>query len=140
MTELITGITSQSNFPREDLTDANADVLELLMANEQILDTSHEAVEQMSWIFRVGHPTILHSAKKIHDDSSRLSALDHGVKSFEAITAMVCGEIAVADILSTNREASRLLHLEPNLTGNYLDEAMEDFQQETPYTAEVVWF
>jgi len=138
MTELITGITSQPNFPREDLTPENADVLELLMANEQILDTSHEAVERMSWIFRVGHPSILHSAKKVHDDTSRLSAINHGVKSFEAITAMVGGEMAIADIFPTHREASRLLHLEPNLTGNYLDEAMEDFQQETPHTAEVV--
>lgn len=138
MSELITGISHQPNFPREDLTVENADLLELMMANLEILKTSHEAVEQLSWIFRVGHPTIVFSAAKIHDEDNRLSALNHGVTSFEAITAMVGGESMNADIQTTNSEANRLLNLEPTHIGDYIDEAVDDFRHNTPHTAEVI--
>lgn len=36
MGEIITGITAQPDFPEEDLTDANAAILELLLSNQVI--------------------------------------------------------------------------------------------------------
>ncbi len=138
MTELITGISLQPNFPREDLTDENADLLELMIANHEIRTSSHEAVERMSWVFRIGHPSILFSAAKIYDEDERLTAIHHGVVSFEAITAMVGGNAIVSDIVPTNREASRLLHLEEVELESYIDQAVDGLKYETPRTAEVV--
>jgi hypothetical protein len=138
MTEIITGITHQPNFPNEDLSESNADMLELMLANKELLQLSHEAVEQLSWIFRVGHPSIVFSASHIFDEDERLAALNHGVVSFEAITAMVGGNAMDSDLFPTNREASRLLQLKPTRLSNYFDEALEDFRGYTPRTAEVV--
>ena len=135
MTELITGISPQPNFPHEDLTDTNADLLELMIANHDIRVSSHAAVEQLSWMFRIGHPTILFSAGHIYDEDERLAAINHGVVSFEAITAMVGGNAAVSDMIPTNREASRLLHLETTGLSNYFDEAVDELQAKTPRTA-----
>ena len=41
MTELITGLTAQPDFPKEDLTDENAAILELLLSNQDIVTESH---------------------------------------------------------------------------------------------------
>jgi hypothetical protein len=138
MTELITGISPQPNFPHEDLTDTNADLLELMIANQDIRASSHAAVERLSWMFRIGHPTILFSAGHIYDEDERLAAINHGVVSFEAITAMVGGNAAVSDMIPTNREASRLLHMETTGLSNYFDEAVDELQTKIPRTAEVV--
>lgn len=138
MTEIVTGITHQPNFPREDLSESNADMLELMLANQELLQLSHEAVEQLSWIFKIGHRSIVYSAANIFDEDERLAAINHGVVSFEAIAAMVGGNVMDSNIIPTNREAVRLLQLKTTRLSNYFDEALEDFRDRTPRTAEVV--
>jgi hypothetical protein len=138
MSELVTGITNQANFPKVDLSDDNATLLELMMSNVGILRESHEVVERASWIFRVGHATILHSAKRVYDEGSRMSAVNHGVTTFEAITAMVGGIAAVSDPTPVNRQSSRLTLFDPNELGNYIDSALDSFRSDMARTAEVV--
>ncbi len=74
VSEILTGIYPQADFPRVDLTDGNADMLELMMANVDIVNESHRLVEDTSWIFRVGHATVLHGTKRTYDDSNYLSS------------------------------------------------------------------
>ena len=138
MAELLTGLTPQTDFPRVDLNEQNADLLELMMANVGILQQHHDIVEDISWIFRVGHRAILHSTAKVYDDSDRLAAVNHGVAMFEAITAMVDGIAAVSDPTPVNNQAGRLIRLDTTEVSNYFDSSVESFKTETPRTAEVI--
>lgn len=138
MTELIAGLTPQTDFPRVDLSEDNADMLELLMANVGIVQEQHDAIENLSWIFRVGHVAILHSAGRVYENDDRLVAVNHGVAMFEAITAMVDGIAAVSDPTPVNNQASRLIQLDGRGVDDYFESSLESFKSDTPRTAEVV--
>lgn len=138
MTEIITGLSPQPRFPREDLTDENASLLELMMANHELLERSHTAVEQLSYLFQVGHKSIRSRASHLFDDTDRIAALDHGITSFEAITAMVDGSSMVSDIIPVHNQALRIMHMDETELGSHIDQALDDFRQQTPRTAEVV--
>lgn len=138
MTELLTGIAPQPEFPQVDLSDDNADLLEFMMANDDILARSHRAVELVSWIFRVGHVTILHGAAKRHDAAERLAAVDRGIKTFESITALVGGVMSMSDTLQVNNQSARLIKTDGVELDNYFESSIDAFDQQMPRTAEVV--
>ncbi|MCB9819797.1 hypothetical protein H6796_00605 [Candidatus Nomurabacteria bacterium] len=81
MSELITGITPQEDFPRVDLSEENAELLELMLANLELVNSGHEMGEGVSWMFRVGHPAVVVGLGRIYDKPELLEAIDHGVKS-----------------------------------------------------------
>lgn len=62
MNTLMTGTEAQPEFPAEDLTDKNAEALELMMANLQIVQDMHTVAERHAWAFRVGHPAVVAGA------------------------------------------------------------------------------
>jgi hypothetical protein len=138
MGELLTGLTQQHEFPRVDLTDDNADLLELMMANTGIVDTSHQTIEDMSWIFRVGHVSLMKGAAEIYPASERLAAINRGVTTFEAITGIVGGIAMMSDPTPVNRQFSKLRAFGSNEIGDYYDSALQSFTTETPRAAEVV--
>ena len=138
MAELLTGLSAQQEFPRVDLTEDNADMLELLMANAELVGQSHQAIEQVSWVFKLGHATIMHGAPLIHDDDARLAAIDHGAATFEAMTCLMQGIAVVSDIQVVNNQAARLRKTTVTKLGNYMDESLDSFTTEMPRTVDVI--
>lgn len=138
MAELITGLSPQPDFPRADLSDSNAELLELMMANADIVSRSHQAAEQASWLFRVGHATILHGAAKLHDGDERLAAVHSGVSTYEAITAFICGASMVSDITVINNNSAKLRRAGSHEISNYVETSLESFSRDMPRTSEVI--
>lgn len=138
MAELLTGIQPQAEFPRVDLTDDNADMLELMLANTQIVNESHRLVEASSWIFRVGHATVMHGTKRTFDADDRLAAVDSGIVTFEALTAMVSGMASTSDMLAVNNQASRLIQADGRKLDEYIEASVESFSADMPRTRGVI--
>ncbi len=139
MINIPTVIQPQPNFPHEDLTSSNAEFIELLVSNIQILEESHQAIEQVSWVNKVGHAAILHSSSKLYDSQDRIVAINHGITSFEAIKMLVNGGLITADkFFEINSEAAQLASLNSIGLNAFMDQAIDSLKHDTPRTAEVV--
>lgn len=138
MTELLTGLTPQPDFPREDLSDTNADLLELMLANPDLVHLGHLEGEKMSWAFRVGHPAVVRGTSRLYDDDTYTEAVDHGVASFEAMATMVGSEVTT-DSFTVNANAVALAsQLKEYKLQQYIDSALDSFRENTPRAAEVI--
>lgn len=78
----------QENFPREDLTDENADLLSILLQNYDAFTRAHTAAEELSILYRVGHG-VLAAAARPHIIQHESNALSHGIGVYEAVSALV---------------------------------------------------
>lgn len=87
MTELAY-LHPQENFPREDLTEENAALLELLFQNEHAFNTSHAAAERYSILYRVGHGVLV-AASRPHVIQHESDAISHGIGTYESISKIV---------------------------------------------------
>ena len=134
----MTGLKAQPNFPREDLSDTNAEWLELMLANRQLLEQGHQASENVSWTFRVGHKALAKETVAVYDDDRQTEAINHGIVTFEAINVMVNSDYPFNDISGVNRTAHKLLLLDERDIPRRIDQAVDVFQVQTPRTAEVI--
>ena len=55
---LARGLEPEPDFPRTDLTGANASFLELVLGNIDLIKMGHNDAEKESWVFRAGHPAL----------------------------------------------------------------------------------
>lgn len=134
---LLETLSAQPRFPHEDLTDTNASLVELLIANSALRETMHEATEAVSLPSQVGHVSILSIVRDEYEQARRVDAIDHGVRSFEAIKAIVAAgsSTSTPDISATNRA---LMLLRSANYERYLDEAVSSFADTMPRTREVI--
>lgn len=138
MSELITGITPQEDFPRVDLSEENAELLELMLANLELVNSGHEMGEGVSWMFRVGHPAVVVGLGRIYDKPELLEAIDHGVKVYEAASSFVT-EPSVSDewkVIHGGAGLMRILSL--NELDEYASVAMGEMTEQMPRTKELV--
>lgn len=138
MTELITGIVHQPDFPKVDLTDDNAALLELMMASREMITNGHAIAESLLWSFRVGHASILQSSERAYDEVDWQLAIDHGVTTFEAIAAMVGGGHIQSNSFPINSEGVRITQLDVDGFRDHGMSALDKFHQQAPRTAEVI--
>lgn len=139
MSELITGLHAQPSFPSEDLSDTNACMLELMLANDPFVESTHLGVEKISWMYKVGHAVVLAGARRIYDDEP-IKAINTGASMFETISAMVASDItagasgfsvnSIATDIAYSKEEARLV--------DYTLEAVEHFRADLPRATEVV--
>lgn len=87
MTELVI-LQPQENFPREDLTDENAGLLELLFQNQTAFEKSHTAAERYSALYRVGHGVLV-AASRPHVIQHESDAISNGIGTYEAISTII---------------------------------------------------
>lgn len=139
---LLLGLESQPNFPREDLTDGNAAVLELLLQNGGLLLRSHQAAEAAAWLYAYAHPSARQAGQRVAAVDAHLPAFSHGISAYEAIAALV--QAAPTEhteqslqMVTNNALKLRTVLSESALLG-YMDEASEQFKAEMPRTAAVV--
>ncbi|AHB42746.1 hypothetical protein RAAC3_TM7C00001G0909 [Candidatus Saccharibacteria bacterium RAAC3_TM7_1] len=135
---IITGLELQPRFPHEDLSDTNADLLELMLANPDVVHQGHLQGERFSWAFRVGHPAAVRGSGRIYENDLHIEAIDHGVASFEAMAMLVGAEIS-EDEFTVNANAVALVsQLKEFKLQHYLDFALDSFREDTPRAVEVV--
>ncbi len=139
MSELIRGITAQPSFPVEDLTDSNASMLELMLANEALVEDTHLGIENLSWTYKVGHATVVAGSRRIYDISP-VQAINTGASMFETISALVASDISLeASGFAVNSIAADLIHTknDADLLA-YALHAVESFRLDLPRATDVV--
>lgn len=80
----------QPEFPVEDLTEKNARMLEVMLANRSELSAMHTAAGLGVPIFRRLHMPLVESTR-VSYEGAQTSALSHGMTVFEAMNAAVGG-------------------------------------------------
>ena len=138
MNSLITA-EHQPGFPAEDLTDSNAAILEILLANLMVVEERHLATERVSWAYTVGHPSILKAATTMYE-GDHSSAIDHGVKVFESMVSFVATPSDRLAPFAAEKAAIQLLkgHEDREDLWHYAIDVTDDMKQSVPRTAEVV--
>jgi hypothetical protein len=136
---LLEVIQTQPNFPRVDLTDTNAEILSLALANSGIMLSRHIEAEKSNRIFKATHPSLKIAAEHMFDNPEALSAFEHGILALEAMTHLVQArrlepEIDVLKINIVN-------FMKPNNTDvvrDYFQRVHAEFLEEVPNTASVI--
>lgn len=135
-------LESQPGFPLEDLSDGNADKLELLMLNKEIVEQSQRFARMNSYLYKVGNFAIEMAFRDILSQTGSV-AINHGIRAYEAMSALVNpvidnrihNDISVSkNIIELHAElreyplvavedAKENLHHYPNLEGVVLENA-----------------
>lgn len=129
----------QPKFPREDLTDTNAELLAVVLMNRRVLNRGHHFAEREYSIFRATHPALDRASDNLFDAPDALMAVNFGIRALEAMTLLVDAEDVKADIdiLKTNINSIVAVHNRGGVT-EYFEQAQANFLHETPRTAGVI--
>jgi hypothetical protein len=79
----------QNTFPHEDVSDTNADMLELLLLNREAVELGHASAEKVSYLYQIGHKALAIAAAPHLNDDERYHAFSYGIATFEAVAAFV---------------------------------------------------
>ncbi|HET6622363.1 MAG TPA: hypothetical protein VFG56_00310 [Candidatus Saccharimonadales bacterium] len=135
----LTGLECQPDFPREDLTETNADLLELMLANFDLVEAGHQQAELISWIYRVGHRSQSSASRRVIDSAAQLESFDYGVRTFETASSLVRATAGEFDELIVNHNGVALAHaFSEDQLRDYIDGARDKFDSEMPKTVDVV--
>ncbi len=138
MTQLVKGLEPQPNFPFEDIAADNADILELLLASDLVIDAGHRTAEEMHQLFQLGHSSIDAASKRVGYDADQQNAISTGVATMETIRGLLNGIPKVEmRALHINTTAIGVTMKTPKLQ-SYANQAYEEFMTELPRTAELV--
>lgn len=140
MNVIVKGIEPQPSFPEEDLSDANREMITLLLLNAALVENGHRAAEATSWVFRASHPAITQGISRVYDDD-KVTAVSHGVSIFESTSAFV-GVAHCTDDVEKEFVVSRNAVLfaraeEPYVVNARVDQAVESFRANMPNMSEV---
>lgn len=132
-------IDHQPDFPIEDLTEKNAQMLGLVRRNKQTLVEGHQAAETASVIYELGHRAFRSAFNRLFDNKSTIRAFDNGITTYEAISSLVTHPP------SAEEQAPVILNafgIARQVSARYFDEYIEEATQAliyaAPRTAEVV--
>lgn len=137
MTNFLTGLEAQPDYPADDLTDGNAELLSLMLANDSLVLGGHVQAEASIQAFRLLHPTATTSANRVFDDHDRVAVVDHGVACYEALCALVAAR-AEMDIFVAAKVCALLERATTGSIETYVHEATEQMCNVLPRTARVI--
>ncbi len=138
MSESLISLTPQPDFPRVDLTDDNAELLELMLQNATIRRDSHQLAESAVQPYRPTHQALVMMATR-HLTSENAYGIHAGATTLEAITALVQPHLREYDSNETFRRTISLsLVDELDEALALLENAGERFSREQPNTREVI--
>jgi hypothetical protein len=139
MNALITGIYPQPNFPHEDLVESNAELLSLLLSNNQILQDSHSRSEDAEGLYKILHPRLKNNVANILAEPHQLNALSEGLVAYEAIAAMVVKQIDVNNtILLAAKYGPSVSYANPDSLQEILGASYRVFCSNMQNTKEVI--
>lgn len=130
---------SQPGFPYDDLTAGNASVLELLLANKDLVDVNHIAAESVRRVYKVGHKSITVAGRILEFEARQLRAIDQGAAMYEAMSAMV-------NVTPGNTSVFKMSDFSAGLEGEYdsdkiqqyFTDAYDCFRNENPIAVQVL--
>ena len=138
MNSLLMGLEAQPDYPAKDLTDSNAELLSLMLANTTLAKDGHVAIEQSVPAFRLFHPAAMASADRIFEVPRHLEAIDYGVVCYEALCAMVAANKRKLDIRTAARVCALLERTTACSIETYVHDAADEMRHELPRTAAVI--
>lgn len=129
----------QNSFPVGDVSDKNADMLELVLLNLNMVELSHASAENMSYLYKMGHQALVLAAAPFIDNDDRKQAFSYGITVFEAIAALVK---PIPDIHGSSYEINlKVLKASMQLDRRFVtnaSEARDVFSAELPRTVLLV--
>lgn len=139
MSDILAHITDQRGFPREDLSDTNAEFLSLMLANAQLLAGGHSNAEKVYPIFTGTHQPLVIASENIFSDPNQSRAVDFGIKAFEAITLFVGAKHPTADLAVLEQNINGIIKpVHTNGVRAYFEDAHDAFHEHMPRTAHVI--
>lgn len=88
MSELITSVKEEPNFPFEDITKDNSNILAVMLSSPEVLAGFHAMAEDAVRLYKLGHASITNALKEILE-TPQLRAASFGVTTYEALAAMI---------------------------------------------------
>lgn len=138
MSESLITIEPQPDFPRVDLTDGNASLLELMLQNTEIRTNSHQLAENTVAPYGPAHQALILMARR-HLTQENTYGIHAGATTLEAITAIVQPHFREYDTRKTFQHTVSLsLVDELDEALALLESAGERFSKEQPNTRDVV--
>lgn len=138
MATIITGIEAQPRFPHEDLTEANAAVLELTLMNAEIVEEGHKYADGQLEFFRYVHPAVAVGVDSLYDDARYAQAAFHGVSVYETLAMFVGARWRHLLFLGEGRPEALSVVTSIQSSRNSADDAFSAFRGQMRNTAEVV--
>jgi len=136
----IVKIEAQHDFPDKDVTDSNAEILDLLMLNWDIIKKSHTSAEAAHYLYRLGHKSLVAAVTPQINNPNHIEAFSHGIAVYEAVAAMARPKAYPESDAGVSLEVISMQHAlmhDHDLTGT-LTNAHEQFQDEQPRLARVI--
>lgn len=137
----IVTLEPQHDFPREDISDSNADMLELLLLNGEMVELSHLSAEKVSYLYQIGHKGLVIAAASHIDDQARQRAFSYGITTFEAVAALVRPDIDISAHNDAIRINPEVLGAQQHLEYKFLDtvdKVRDSFAADLPRTRSLV--
>ena len=136
----ITVLEHQPDFPKEDLSNKNADFFELFLQNSDLVELSHPVAEQSRTLYVMAHRAITSAANILDSDHYSHGSLSSGISYYEIISSMVAmhppleqearAAIAAQSLVSRLDDKSAFINL--------MVDARDKFTSEQPNAAEVI--
>ncbi len=131
-------LESQPNFPQEDLTDSNAQILDILLSDPSAHAEHHQVAEQGSFLYRFGHPALVSRVASSFFEREMIHVYEYGIEAYEAIASLAT--------LRFNRpghsyEETKLYFSTPQRltdTATMLDDQIDEFEATMPNTSHVI--
>lgn len=135
----LTELSGQTDFPTNDFDEASAETLELLVMNREIVSSSHEIAEGVSFLYKAGHVALTATANNVLP-TTRAEAVSYGVTLYESVATMLrpLTDPSIHNGLNANKAMLNAhLRLKRRFI-NELSDANDQFLTEMPHTAQVV--
>ena len=139
MSERITRLSPQMDFPANDLTDENATLLAKLFQNKHDLANFHNYAESQTLLYGLSHKTLNSIAKNNLSDTHTVRGIHEGIMAYEAIAAAVrpiTPAYKEQAILGAHGALSVLTSLDRTL--QIFNDEREFFEEKHPRTAETI--
>ena len=138
MNKLLVGVEAQPRFPHEDLTEDNAAMLELLLANREIAQIGHTEGERLVPAFGYIHPAMVKGAIRVYDGATRIEAVDHGVATFETMCMMTASITQIDSAEAARNSMLFAAAFDDAQVGLYMADSLDTFRGQLPRTSEVI--
>jgi hypothetical protein len=133
---MLTRLELQPSFPHEDISSSDADLLELLLANETLFRDSHAAAETSYPAYQAGHDMLTNVVWPILDNRHRLAAFSYGISAYENIGGLVrpAAPYNTADFVHITATGVKLQEDFVSVSSD----SRERFSDELPHVAQVI--
>lgn len=132
-------LEAQPKFPKEDLTETNAQYLALALGNKQLLESGHTYAKRYFRLYTGTHNPLMQAAGNIYAEPRVLRAIDFGIAALETMSIFVGATEPEADLETLKNNITTIVtvrnveHVE-----GYFAEAHAEFLDVAPRTARAI--